>query len=184
MTEIWLHTNRRAIAFALVGPALGLIVALLLVLYEVIAQWSAAWVLWVAGVLAILSALLAGLITWQFQRPRIAREADELLFYLQSGPPLRVPVAVVEGFLLGQGPSYLHHKRPDESIAATIVVRLAERASDFAQRDTKPALGTWCNHYVTIRGTWCEPLTLALVTRLNSRLAEAQAAAVGGHAER
>ncbi len=55
------------------------------------------------------------------------------------------------------------------------MIRLADRATDYAQRDVKPALGSWCNHYVTIRGTWCEPLSLALVTRLNTRLAAAQA---------
>ena len=184
MTEIWLHTNRRAIAFALVIPVLGLIVALALFLYEWVAPAPAAWVMWVAGVLASVSALVGGLMVWQLLRPRIARVGDELLFYLRSGAPLGVPLTVVEGFLLGQGPSYLRHDRPDESTAATVVVRIADRAIDFGNRETKPALGTWCNHYVTIRGTWCEPLTLELVTRLNARLAEAQAAALEEHAGR
>jgi len=184
MSEIWLHTNRRAIAFALAGPALGLIVALSLFLYEAIAQTPVAWVMWLAVALGTFSAFVAGLMVWQLLRPRIAREGDELLFYLQSGPPLRVPLAAVEGFLLGQGPGYLRHDRPDESTAATVVVRIADRATDFAERETKPALGTWCNHYITIRGTWCEPLTLELVTWLNARLAEAQAAAVREHAGR
>jgi hypothetical protein len=36
----------------------------------------------------------------------------------------------------------------------------------------KPALGAWCDSYVTIRGTWCEPLNGELIRRLNRRLRE------------
>jgi hypothetical protein len=36
----------------------------------------------------------------------------------------------------------------------------------------KPSLGTWCGGYVTIRGTWCEPLQPDLIRRLNRRLKE------------
>jgi hypothetical protein len=98
------------------------------------------------------------------------------LFYLRSGPPFRVPLEYVEGFLMGQGASFLRPGEPGASQVSTVVIRLADRATDFAQRDVKPALGSWCNHYVTIRGTWCEPLSLAVVNRLNSQLADAQAA--------
>jgi hypothetical protein len=35
-------------------------------------------------------------------------------------------------------------------------------------------MGSWCNHYVTIRGTWCEPLSVELAARLNARLASVQ----------
>ena len=92
-----------------------------------------------------------------------------------SGRPIEVPLALVEGFLLGQGPSYLNAHKPAASQVSTIVIRLADRATDFAQRDVKPTLGSWCNHYVTIRGTWCEPLSVALVMKLNGRLADAHA---------
>ncbi len=30
----------------------------------------------------------------------------------------------------------------------------------------------WCSGYITIRGTWCEPLNVPLVNRLNQRLAD------------
>ncbi|HEX3871331.1 MAG TPA: hypothetical protein VHV77_12890, partial [Pirellulales bacterium] len=39
-------------------------------------------------------------------------------------------------------------------------------------------LGTWCHHYITLRGTCCEKLTLDLVNRLNARLYEVQQAAI------
>jgi hypothetical protein len=171
MSEIWLHTNRRAIAFALLWPAAGLAAGLLA------AAWApVAWIRWPGILLAAVSAWLAALFLWQLRRPRIARRDDELLFYLRIGAPLRVPVALVEGFLLGQGPSYLRADRPNASQVSTVVVRLAERATEFAQRDVMLALGSWCNHYVTIRGTWCEPLSVSLISRLNHRLADAQTA--------
>ncbi len=55
-----------------------------------------------------------------------------------------------------------------------LAVRLAERASDWAQVDVKPALGKWCGGSITIYGAWCEPLSVALVQRLNDRLAAVQ----------
>ncbi|HEY2827859.1 MAG TPA: hypothetical protein VGJ04_09690, partial [Pirellulales bacterium] len=51
---------------------------------------------------------------------------------------------------------------------------IADKATDYHQRDVKPALGRWDEGYVTIHGAWCEPLTLEVVQRLNVRLAEAQ----------
>jgi hypothetical protein len=36
-------------------------------------------------------------------------------------------------------------------------------------------LGKWCGSYITIRGTWCERLSVELVQRLNVRLAEMHA---------
>jgi hypothetical protein len=55
-------------------------------------------------------------------------------------------------------------------------IRLAERATEWAQRDVKPALGAWCGGYITIHGTWCEPLDIDLVNQLNKRLAAAHQA--------
>ena len=98
-----------------------------------------------------------------------------MLFHLRGGGPIRVPLEFVEGFLLGQGASYLRNDAAQTAQVSTVVIRLADRATEYAQRDVKPALGAWCNHYVTIRGTWCEPLSLALINQLNTRLAEAQA---------
>ena len=172
MSEIWLHTNRRAIAFALLWPAIVLALGVLLA-----ALASAGWARWLGFGLAVVAGWFGLLFLWQLRRPRIARRGDELLFYLRTGSPLPVPLALVEGFLLGQGPSYLRTNKPDASQVSTVVVRLADRATEFSQRDVKPALGSWCNHYVTIRGTWCEPLSVPLVNELNHRLAEAQRAA-------
>lgn len=108
----------------------------------------------------------------QLRQPRLAYDQRHLLVYVQTGPAYRVPIEVVEGFLLGQGPTLLPGKRYDQSEARTIVVRLADAATDWADRESKPALGRWCGGYITLRGTWCEPLSVDLVNRLNQRLAE------------
>ena len=171
MSEIWLHTNRRAIAFALLWPAIVLALGVSWLLWRALvglAGWALVWPLSRAGLGCCFCGSCGGL---------ASRGGDELLFYLRTGSPLPVPLALVEGFLLGQGPSYLRTNKPDASQASTVVVRLADRATEFSQRDVKPALGSWCNHYVTIRGTWCEPLSVPLVNELNHRLAEAQGAA-------
>ncbi|HEX4131608.1 MAG TPA: hypothetical protein VHZ24_16335 [Pirellulales bacterium] len=85
-----------------------------------------------------------------------------------------VPIEVVEGFLLGQGPSYLPGKEASRSETRTLVVRLAERATEWEHVAMPPRLGSWCGHYITIRGTWCEPLSVDLVNRLNMKLHEAK----------
>lgn len=173
MPDVWLHSNRRAVAFALAFPAVGLVVGILICVF---AHSLAGWVGWLGLAIAVISAFFAAALALQLRQPRIASRGNEMLFYLRSGPPFRVPLEYVEGFLMGQGASFLRPGEPGASQVSTVVIRLADRATEFAQRDVKPALGSWCNHYVTIRGTWCEPLSLALVNRLNARLAETQAA--------
>jgi len=58
----------------------------------------------------------------------------------------------------------------------TVVMRLAESAHQWQYVDVNPKLGSWCDGYVTLRGTWCEPLSLEVVIRLNRRLADAHRA--------
>ena len=47
-----------------------------------------------------------------------------------------------------------------------------DAAHEWRRSETKPSLGHWCDGYITIRGTWCEPLSIELVNRLNTRLFE------------
>lgn len=170
--EVWLRTNRRAFVFGMVGPAICLAIGGGLILFGQLSgvEWARGVGL---GVAAIAGALLL-LLGFQILRPRVARQGNSLLLYLRPGTAIRVPLEFVEGFLLGQGPSFLRADQPDATVASTIVIRLADRAKDFAQRDVHSALGSWCNHYVTIRGVWCEPLSLEVVNRLNATLAKAQ----------
>jgi hypothetical protein len=122
--------------------------------------------------------LLAGggslvlLLAAQLRRPRLAYCDGELWVWINPGAPTRVPIAVVECFLLGQAPSMLPGKKHRNTDTASLVIRVAESATDWHHQQAKAALGNWCSGYITIRGTWCEPLSVALVNRLNQRLAE------------
>jgi hypothetical protein len=170
--EVWLRTNRRALALGMLLPA-ALALAGLALAGAFFPVESLA--LRIAGYLLVgVAGLALGMLAWELKRPRLAREDGCLAVYLRAGAPHRVPIDIVEGFLLGQGPSMLAGRAARRE-TATLVVRLAERAEDWAFREVKPALGNWCGGYITIRGTWCEPLSVALVNRLNARLGELHA---------
>jgi hypothetical protein len=116
--------------------------------------------------------LLLAMLMRQLLRARIAYRDGQILFNLQAGPPIAVPPHVVEAFFLGQGPANLPgpvHKQPN---TVNLVARLAQRETEWAHRPVKPAFGSWSDGYVTVRGTWCEPLGPDLVRRLNHRLKE------------
>jgi hypothetical protein len=111
-------------------------------------------------------------LTLKAQRPLLAVSRTHLFIYVRSDAPVRVPLDAVEGFLLGQGPVFHRGNRRTTREVRTVVIRLAERNSEWAQLDVRPELASWCGHYVTIRGMWCEPLSIDLVNSLNQRLAE------------
>ena len=169
--EIWLRTNARAILLGTLLPLAAGIAGLGL-LWGVDGDGPHAWlrglgVVLLAGAGATVAALL-----WQLRQPRLAYADGQLLLWLRSGAPIRLPVEAVECFWLGQAPSLLPGKRHQQTESAAVVIRIAERAVDWQQQDVKPQLGKWCEGYITIRGTWCEPLNVDLVQRLNQRLAE------------
>lgn len=174
MYEIWLKTNRLPLALGCAAAAVGCAAgaALGTGLFGTVDNGLAR----LAGWLLASASLLATVhFVRQALRPRLAVERGELLVFLRSGQPIRVPLAIVEGFLIGQGPSFLPGKRLEQLEASTVVIRLAERATEWAKVEVEPKLGYWCGHYITIRGAWCERLSVDLVNRLNARLAEVQA---------
>jgi hypothetical protein len=174
MREVWLRTNRRALALGAVLPVA--LFAIGLALSGVVWPIDSLILRWLGGGLAVLAALALALLAREALRPRLAFETGELLVYLEAGAPYRVPLEVVECFLLGHGPALLPGRHNAHRETATLVIRLAEAATEWSQRPARPALGSWCGGQVTLRGTWCEPLRLPLVQRLNARLAEAQQA--------
>jgi hypothetical protein len=169
MREIWLRPNRRAIWFGCVPPlVIGVMGAWIMFGISAGASSALRWIglLLMAAGFAVVAALLQ-----QLRRPRIAYQNDHVLFYLQAGQPFEVPVQIVEAFFIGQGPARLPGV-PSQPRAANLVVRLSQRAAEWADREVKPALGKWCGGYVTICGAWCEPLHDELLRRLNRRLHE------------
>ena len=174
MRECWLRPNRRVL---LVAIALLALLALLASMLAIGQWWPGSWLtlkvmlalvasgLWLRVIMLVNHACL----------PRLAYQQGDLLVFLRQRRPLRVPVSQVECFFLGQGDSMLAAARESQTAETltktrTIVVRLAEAAKDWQARDVRPELGRWCDGYITIRGTWCEPMTPELVKQLNSRL--------------
>jgi hypothetical protein len=171
MYETWLRPNRRAIWFGCLPLAVIAIAAWSIVRAT---DQHPSWLRWVGAVVAALGVGMIVVLLRQLLRPRIAYRDGEILFYLQLGPPIAVPVNIVEAFFLGQGPAIFTGGMPTRHETVNLVARLSQREAEWARREVKPALGNWCDGYVTVRGTWCEPLDGNIIRRLNKRLKEVQ----------
>ena len=167
MTEIWLRPNRRVLFLSLLPVTVMAITGLLIIGRDTNQLvWS------IAISLLVISVLLAMLILRQAMRPRVAYRDGEVLFYLLARQPIGVPVEVVEAFFIGQTPVKLPGPKIDRTESINLVARLSQKFPEWEKRDVKHALGSWCDSYVTIRGTWCETIDEQLVRRLNRRLTE------------
>ena len=168
MQETWLQPNRRAIWFGCIPPlVIGAVGA-----WIVIQQNDAPWWQWIGVAWIILAIAAIATLLRQLRRPRIAYRDGHVLFNLHTGPPIAVPVHVIEAFFLGQGPANLPGGIGKQEKTVNLVARLSQRETEWAQREVKPALGNWSDGYVTVRGTWCEPLGPDVVRKLNRRLKE------------
>jgi len=167
MKEVWLYPNRRILLMAMM-PVAFLSGLSLVALVTVDSSWIK--ILGIGG-LGFTLALAVGLIQ-QIRRPRIAYCQGEVLFYLRAGDPIAVPLRVVEAFFLGQGEARLPIRPNGDAETINLVARLSQQEPQWQHLEVKQALGRWCDGYVTIRGTWCEPLTGKVICRLNQRLGE------------
>lgn len=171
MREVWLRTNRRALAMGMILP--GLILAASLGGLGWAVQTGRHWtigLMFLSG--ALLGLWMLGELLFALWQPRLAFEGGQLLVFLEPTRPTPVPIEIVECFFLGQGASELPKLAGREPETQNVVVRLAEAAAEWKHRDVKPAIGHWCEGYITLRGSWCERITPAVMQRLNRRLAE------------
>jgi hypothetical protein len=168
--EIWLRTNRRALAISAIPPAIFALLGAYLVFG--LGADAQAWWHWIGGAMILVGMFNVAILLLQLREPRIVYHDGTVLFYLSSGPPIGVPVKLVEAFFLGQGPLALTGLTDQHPSTVNLVARISQRAREWGEREVKPALGRWCEGYVTIRGTWCEPLNGELIRRLNRRLRE------------
>ncbi len=181
MAEVWLRTNRRAILWGMVPPAaLALAGGLLAAPYGrtapdlLLGGWGR-----ILGIgLMVLAAVSLAALAWQLRQPRLAYADGHLAVFLRRGP-IRVPVEVIECFLLGQADSLLPSKGRKLK-TSTVLIRLCPQAADWVRGDVDPRLGQWRDSHFIVRGTWCEPLNVDVIRRLNARLAQAQKACRAG----
>jgi hypothetical protein len=167
--EIWLRPNRRALAAGLVVPTVLLGLALTLLIGTGGPVWA-----WGLGAVLLVSALLALLAWWMLDRtPRLAYQDGDLVVNLAIWKSQRVPVEHVECFFAGRASTLLPPPagQPYATKAWSVVVRLAESAKEWHARPTIAAWGDWQDGYITIRGTWCEPIDPEVLKELNHRLA-------------
>jgi len=169
--ETWLRPNRRALAAGLVIPALLTMVAVALLVGPSVSVGFRV----VGGTLLVLAGLLIGA-WWTLDRtPRLAYEDGFLIVNLGIWKTYRVPVEFVECFFAGRAATHLPSPagQPHATKAWSVVVRLAESAKDWHARPVTAAWGEWREGYITIRGTWCEPIDPEVLKVLNHRLATA-----------
>jgi hypothetical protein len=172
--EVWIQPNRRALGLGAIVP-LGLLTAGSVALY--IGNQPEAHMLWLVlgGVLLGIGCLALWTLWQMLHQPRVAYQNGEIWLFLQtSEPAVRVPIDIVECFFRGQAEGLLRGANGQDTEVATVIIRVAEVAKEWHHREIKPAFGMWCEGYVTIRGTWCEPITPELLKRLNQRLVEIQ----------
>lgn len=170
MHETWLKTNRRILLLGMILPVVLVVIGLVIVTTSPLA--GAIWLRTLGWMLLGLGLFLLAVLAVQIRLPRLAYADGKLLVYMRLGPPFQVPTEVVECFFLGTGAGQIPGKSHAEMPMRTIVIRLAEKAVDYHQRQVKPALGKWDDGYITIYGAWCEPLDIELAKQLNARLAE------------
>lgn len=171
MREIWLRANTRLFWPPAVVATVLLLAGTIIV---VIGAQQSRTALLMLGIVNIVASVAVGITAVQARSPRIRYQDKKLLLGLGEPRPVSVPIDIVECFLMGRGPSFLPGQKHENTETITFIVRLRETDERYAQREINRRLGTWCGHHVTLRGTWCEPLSVELVTRLNERLASAQ----------
>jgi len=172
--EVWLYGNRRVYLIALV-PGVIILCGSAFVLTNTFFA-APLWLRVIAAVLCGFAGVTnTSLLLW-LRRPLLAYSNGNLLVYLRPPHVVRVPIEFVEVFFAGQSETPMPRPRTQMKgptpESRNVVVRLAERASQFQEHPVKPSLGSWEDGYIVVRGTWAEPVNKDLFRRLNRRLIE------------
>jgi len=173
--DIWIRGNRRAFGGVLF-PMLLLFAATAFCLTPAAGELHIAYRV-IAAILAGFSlVVILSLLYWIF-KPLLAHQDGHLLVYLNPPKVIKVPIDLVEVFFAGQSDSFMpnpiSNRREELSESRNIVIRLAERATDYHERKVKPIFGSWEDGYIVIRGTWTEPINKETFRFLNQSLVAA-----------
>lgn len=172
--EVWLRGNARPALMLLAATAVATAVAGA----AVVALRPPAWGIgFVAAGCCVCLASAAG-VAWVASRPRLARRGGVLEVRLSPLRVERLPLEVVECVFPGSQPLGGEGSAPDRRVE-TLVLRLAERATEWRSRPTA-AWGAWQDGSVVFDGRWCEPLSPPLARELSARLLEARRTVDGG----
>lgn len=169
--EVWLRGNTRPVA----GLAAALAVAAAALLATVMAGGLPRWLGWPTALAAL--AALAGVVALgrAAGRPRLCRAGDTLEIRLSPSGAQRVPLAAVECVFRGTEPLAAGAADPPPRFrVGTLVVRFAERATEWRSRPTFRPWGNWDDGHAVIDGRWCEPLSRGTVERIASALVHAK----------
>src|SRR5688500_10182245 len=142
MRECWLRPNRRILWLSCVLAAVVVAAGLTLAWFFPV-DGQRAWAGLLGLALAGTSLLAIATYACAMRLPRLACEDDHLLVYLRSTVPERVPLEFVECFFWGQGPSMIRFPNGNEAETSNVIVRLAERAEPWRDRDVDTSLGEW-----------------------------------------
>lgn len=171
--EIWLRGNLR--------PAVGLVFVAAIVTCAGVAAALAggaapvvAWTVAGAGAAAVAATALLAVAA---ARPRLERHGSSVRVRLAPLTVHDVPLDVVECVFRGTlplgGEADAAAAEPSHRVA-TLVLRIAERATAWQARPTFRAWGTWEGGNIVLDGRWCEPLTVDRTGDVARRLLEAK----------
>ena len=173
--DIWIRGNRRAFGAVLI-PSLLCFAAATFLLTPAVSEIHIAWRIVAAIVAGFSLVVIISLLYWIF-RPLLAYQNGNLLVYLNPPHVIKVPIDLVEVFFAGQSDSFMptpiSHRTDELSESRNIVIRLAERATDYQERKVKPIFGSWQEGYIVVRGTWTEPIDKETLRFLNKSLVAA-----------
>ena len=156
--EVWLQGNLRpVIAISLVA---GIAAALTVVAVAIVAPpaWALLAVAAAGGLLLALLVMLA----WAAAQPRLVRR----------GNSVAVPLEVVECVFRGTEPIVASEEAAPRFRVGTLILRIAERATEWRERETFRPWGSWDDGHIVIDGRWCAPLSAESARQIATRLAE------------
>lgn len=164
--SVWLAANQRPAQVAALFSAVFFACGGLLALVRSPITWGISLGLLAAAIVAVGVTLRLRL------SPPICYDRTHVVLRFPDCRPFAIPLEAVECFFIGVARFQPAAARPRESIA--VVIRLADRAREWKQRDLPPEYGKWRDGYVMLDGTWCEPIAAAKVEQLNRWLLTAK----------